>query len=109
MIFAWCPEGDPLLSQSVATCMIAGAAPFAATHSILNLRRPLGGVIWAASTTTGMNRFRVNQFIKEERGRAVTLWYMRQLWIFSSASIHIHKYLKFWKYIPENYWKYHRR
>ena len=25
MIFAWCPEGDPLLSQSVATCMIAGA------------------------------------------------------------------------------------
>ena len=87
--------------------MIAGAAPFAATHSILNLR-PLGGVIWAASTTTGMNRFRVNQFI-EERGRAVTLWYMRQLWIFSSSSIHIHKYLKFWKYIFENYCKYLRR
>ena len=74
MIFAWCPEGDPLLSQSVATCMIAGAAAAfaAATHSILNLR-PLGGVIWAASTTTGMNRFRVNQFIKEERGRAVAV------------------------------------
>ena len=34
MIFAWCPEGDPLLSQSVATCMMAGAA----AHSILNLR-----------------------------------------------------------------------
>ena len=34
MIFAWCPEGDPLLTQSVATCMIAAAA----THSILNLR-----------------------------------------------------------------------